>query len=298
MTIVGIILAVLAFLLAWPIPAALARFRGDPISEVVLWQAVGLSGGLSLIGAALAFAVAPGTTSLPQGLFDLIRGRDHTQLSLLAWIFLVIAVLLIVRLLGCLVLTFYSARKTRLRHDEILHLLSEPSSAYPDTRIITTDEAVAYCLPKGPRKGTSQSCRRVCSKLLGRDERTAVIAHERAHLDFRHDVLVIPFAAWHRALPYFSATAIGLNSVNRLIELMADDQARDHVDPKILAQAVSSAAAISPEHRSDLSALRIQRLSHPLDPARIPVRLMSIGLAVLLLLLPTLLIVTPSAFGI
>ncbi|KHS51643.1 M56 family metallopeptidase [Brevibacterium linens] len=297
MTIVGIILAVLAFLLAWPIPTALARFRGDPISEVVLWQAVGLSGGLSLIGAALAFAVAPGTTSLPQGLFDLIRGRDHTQLSLLAWIFLVIAVLLIVRLLGCLVLTFYSARKTRLRHDEILHLLSEPSSAYPDTRIITTDEAVAYCLPKGPRKGTAVLSTGLL-KALDEDERTAVIAHERAHLDFRHDVLVIPFAAWHRALPYFSATAIGLNSVNRLIELMADDQARDHVDPKILAQAVSSAAAISPEHRSDLSALRIQRLSHPLDPARIPVRLMSIGLAVLLLLLPTLLIVTPSAFGI
>ena len=297
MTIVGIILAVLAFLLAWPIPAALARFRGDPISEVVLWQAVGLSGGLSLIGAALAFAVAPGTTSLPQGLFDLIRGRDHTQLSLLAWIFLVIAVLLIVRLLGCLVLTFYSARKTRLRHDEILHLLSEPSSAYPDTRIITTDEAVAYCLPKGPRKGTAVLSTGLL-KALDEDERTAVIAHERAHLDFRHDVLVIPFAAWHRALPYFSATAIGLNSVNRLIELMADDQARDHVDPKILAQAVSSAAAISPEHRSDLSALRIQRLSHPLDPARIPVRLMAIGRAVLLLLLPTLLIGTPSAFGI
>lgn len=297
MTIVGIVLAVLAFLLAWPIPAALARFRGDPISEVVLWQAVGLSGGLSLIGAALAFAVAPGTTSLPQGLFDLIRGKDHTQLSLVAWIFLIIAVLLIARLLGCLVLTLYSARQTRLRHDEILHLLSEPSVAYPDTRIITTDEAVAYCLPKGPRKGTAVLSTGLL-KALDEDERTAVIAHERAHLDFRHDVLVIPFAAWHRALPYFSATAIGLNSVNRLIELMADDQARDRVDPQILAQAVSSAAAISPDHRSDLSAQRIHRLLHPLDPARIPVRLMSIGIAVLLLLLPTLLIVTPSAFGI
>src|SRR5699024_2511714 len=81
MTILGLILAVLAFLLAWPIPAALARFRGDPISEVVLWQAVGLSGGLSLIGAALAFAVAPGSTSLPQGILALLRGQTHTQLS-------------------------------------------------------------------------------------------------------------------------------------------------------------------------------------------------------------------------
>ena len=297
MTILGLILAVLAFLLAWPIPAALARFRGDPISEVVLWQAVGLSGGLSLIGAALAFAVAPGSTSLPQGILALLRGQTHTQLSVIAWIFLVIALLLIGRLLGCLALTFYSARKTRLRHDEILHLLSEPSANYPDTRIITTDEVVAYCLPKGPRKGTAVLSTGLIHA-LDEMERTAVIAHERAHLDFRHDVLVIPFAAWHRALPYFSATAIGLNSVNRLIELMADDQAREHVDPQILARAVRSAAAISPEHRSDLSTQRIRRLSEPLDPARIPVRLMSIGLAALLLLLPTLLILSPATFGI
>ncbi|MGC3021658.1 M56 family metallopeptidase [Brevibacterium sp. FAM 24630] len=297
MTIVGLILAVLAFLLAWPIPAALACFRGDPISEVVLWQAVGLSGGLSLIGAALAFAVAPGTTSLPQGLLELLRGETHTQLSLVAWVFLIIAVLLIGRLLGCLVLTFYSARKARLRHDEILHLLSEPSATYPDTRIISTDEVVAYCLPKGPRKGTAVLSTGLI-KALDENERTAVIAHERAHLDFRHDVLVIPFAAWHRALPYFSATAIGLNSVNRLIELMADDQARERVDPQILAQAVQSAAEMNPEHRGGLSAQRIRRLSHPLDSTRIPVRLMSIGLAAVLLLVPTLLILTPAAFGI
>lgn len=297
MTIVGVILAVLAFLLAWPIPTALARFRGDPISEVILWQAVGLSGGLSLIGAALAFAVAPGTTSLPQGLFALLRGQAHTQLSFVAWVFLVIAILLIGRLLGCLALTVYSARKARLRHDEILHLLSEPSATYPDTRIITTDEVVAYCLPKGPRKGTAVLSTGLL-KALDENERTAVIAHERAHLDFRHDLLVMPFAAWHRALPYFSATAIGLNSVNSLIELMADDQARDHVDAQILARAVRSAAEMSPDHRSDLSTQRIQRLVHPLDSARIPVRLMSIGLAVLLLLVPTMLIAAPSAFGI
>ena len=297
MTIVGSILAVLAFLLAWPIPAALARFRGDPVSEVVLWQAVGLSGGLSLIGAALAFAVAPGSTSLPQGILALLRGQSHAELSLMAWIFLVIALLLIGRLLGCLALTFYSARKTRLRHDEILHLLSEPSATYPDTRIITTDEVVAYCLPKGPRKGTAVLSTGLI-EALDEKERTAVIAHERAHLDFRHDVLVIPFAAWHRALPYFSATAIGLNSVNRLIELMADDQARERVDPQILAHAVRSAAAISPEHRSDLSVQRIRRLSQPLDTTRVPVRLMSIGVAALLLLVPTLLIFAPAAFGI
>lgn len=294
MSIVGCLLGVLAFLLAWPVPALLRRFRSDPISEVILWQAVGLSGGLSLIGAALAFAVDPGAPNLPIGLWDLIRGESHARLSVLAWVFLVIALVLIGRLLGCLALTFYSARRTRLRHAEILHLLSEPSQNYPDTRIISSNEPVAYCLPEGPRKGTAVLSTGLL-EVLSEAERTAVIAHEKAHLDFRHDILVIPFAAWHRALPFFSATAIGLNSVNRLIEFMADDQARQTVDPAVLARAVAAAAAISPEHREGLSAERIARLSQARHPARTMVRLCACLGAAGLLLIPTVLLFVPVA---
>ncbi|RBP64014.1 peptidase M48-like protein [Brevibacterium sanguinis] len=292
MILVGSLLAVLAFLLAWPIPAALSRFRGDPVSEVVLWQAVGLSGGLSLIGTALAFAVDSDSRNLPAGIWDLVRGQSHADLGIGAWILLIVALLLIGRLLGCLAVTFFSARRTRLRHAEILHLLSEPSSTHPNTRIITTDEAVAYCLPQGPKKGTAVLSTGLL-EVLPEEERAAVIAHERAHLDFRHDLLVIPFAAWHRALPFFSATAIGLNSVNRLIELMADDLARDRVDPEVLARAVAAAARISPDHRDDLSRLRIERLTQPPHPARIPVRVTSILSAVAMLLVPTLLVIVP-----
>ncbi|GAA3841029.1 M56 family metallopeptidase [Brevibacterium ammoniilyticum] len=292
MILVGCLLAILAFLLAWPVPALLRRFRSDPISEVILWQAVGLSGGLSLIGTALAFAVDPAASSLPQGLWDLVRGEAHAKLSIFAWIFLIIALVLIGRLLGCLALTFFSARRTRLRHAEILHLLSEPSQNYPDTRIISSDEAVAYCLPQGPRKGTAVLSTGLL-EVLSEDERSAVIAHEKAHLDFRHDILVIPFAAWHRALPFFSATAIGLNSVNRLIEFMADDQARDRIDPEVLARAVAAAARISPDHREALSAERIMRLSQPRHPARAMVRLFSCMAAAGLLLIPTVLLFVP-----
>lgn len=292
MTIVGSILAVLAFLLAWPIPAALAKFRGDPISEVVLWQAIGLSGGLSLIGTALAFALPAQSHNLPEGMWDLLSGASLAVHSPLTWVFLIIAMLLIGRLLGCLALTFFSARRTRLRHAEILHLLSEPSSTHPNTRIISTDEAVAYCLPQGPKKGTAVMSTGLLEALT-EEERAAVIAHEQAHLDFRHDLLVIPFAAWHRALPFFSATAIGLNSVNRLIELMADDHARKTINPTTLASAVSAAAKINPDHREDLSEQRIQRLSAPLPQARNRVRVTSILAAAGLLLIPTVLLFIP-----
>ena len=55
-------LAVLAALLAWPVPALLARARWprrDPLAALVCWQAIGLAGGLSIIGALLVHGLAP-----------------------------------------------------------------------------------------------------------------------------------------------------------------------------------------------------------------------------------------------
>ena len=61
-------LAVLAALLAWPVPALLGRARWpgrDPLVALVGWQAVGLAGGLSILGALLAYGLAPWGQSLP-----------------------------------------------------------------------------------------------------------------------------------------------------------------------------------------------------------------------------------------
>ena len=63
-------LAVLAALLAWPVPALLARARWprrDPLVALVCWQAIGLAGGLSIIGALLVHGLAPWGHSLPSG---------------------------------------------------------------------------------------------------------------------------------------------------------------------------------------------------------------------------------------
>src|SRR4051794_41364713 len=62
-------LAVLAALLAWPVPAALARARWprrDPLVALVCWQAIGLAGGLSIIGALLSHGLSPWGHSLPE----------------------------------------------------------------------------------------------------------------------------------------------------------------------------------------------------------------------------------------
>jgi hypothetical protein len=68
-------LAVLAALLAWPAPALLARARWprrDPLVALVCWQAIGLAGGLSIIGALLVHGLAPWGHSLPEAAWSVL----------------------------------------------------------------------------------------------------------------------------------------------------------------------------------------------------------------------------------
>src|ERR671920_135801 len=71
-------LAVLAALLAWPVPALLARARWprrDPLVALVCWQAIGLAGGLSIIGALLVHGLAPWGHSLPEAVWAVATGH-------------------------------------------------------------------------------------------------------------------------------------------------------------------------------------------------------------------------------
>jgi hypothetical protein len=68
-------LAVLAALLAWPVPARLARARWprrDPLVALVCWQAIGLAGGLSMIGALLVHGLAPWGHSLLEAVWSVL----------------------------------------------------------------------------------------------------------------------------------------------------------------------------------------------------------------------------------
>ena len=60
-------LAVLAIALAWPAPVLLSRAQWparSPFTAMLLWQAIALAGGLSMIGAMLVYGLEPiGTTA-------------------------------------------------------------------------------------------------------------------------------------------------------------------------------------------------------------------------------------------
>ena len=58
----SIALAVFALALAWPVPILLSHAKWPtraPATALVLWQAVALAGGLSMLGALLTFGLAP-----------------------------------------------------------------------------------------------------------------------------------------------------------------------------------------------------------------------------------------------
>ncbi|TFV88477.1 M48 family metalloprotease [Blastococcus sp. CT_GayMR16] len=301
-------LAVLALLLAWPVPALLSRAhwpRRDPLVALVCWQAVGLAGGLSMIGALLVHGLAPWGHSLPEAAWsvltqnaaaDPVRG-DH-------WVTLTLAGVLAFELVGVLVLSWIRTTRTRRRHRALLELVVEPSAALPDTRLLDHPAPVAFCIP-GARPLLVLSSGMVAE--LDEAQLAAVVAHERAHLREHHHLLLLPFVAWEAALPVLPAAARAHAAVRELVEMRADDVALTSlsgpVPRRTLARAIVAAAggaggAGVPDGAlavtGSATGVRVVRLLEPPQPLPAAARWVALLSAGLLLLLPTALLLVPA----
>jgi hypothetical protein len=101
--------------------------------------------------------------------------------------------------------------------------------------------AAAYCLP-GLKSTIVVSAGTL--DLLHPAELAAVLAHERAHLRARHDLVLIPFTSLRRAFPRSRVIAQAQRTVALLVEMMADDHAlralpaRDLLPARELAKAL------------------------------------------------------------
>lgn len=230
--IAAVILGVVAIALAVPVPILLARASwptAAPARALVLWQAIALAGGFSMIGA----LVAAGLALVPH----------HT---LAGGVVIGMAVGLAGHLLGHLAATVASVVRSRRRHRTLLDLLTSPDPSRPQTVILDAATPVAYCLPQGFSSITVLS--RGLLERLSPDELAAVIAHERAHLTQRHDIVLVAFRAWHSALPWFPIAARAAEEVAVLVELLADDTARRSVPDATLARAIGT---VSSAHATD-----------------------------------------------
>ncbi|TQN42249.1 peptidase M48-like protein [Blastococcus colisei] len=301
-------LAVLAALLAWPAPALLARARWprrDPLVALVCWQAIGLAGGLSMIGALLVHGLAPWGHSLPEAAWSVATGSPATEpIRGDHWVALTLAGVLAVELLGVLALSWVRTARARRRHRELLELVVQPSAELPDTRLLEHPAPVAFCIP-GARPLLVLSSGMVAE--LDEDQLAAVVAHERAHLAERHHLLLLPFVAWEAALPVLPAAGRAHAAVRELVEMRADDVALASLSGsaprRTLAQAIVAAAggaggAGVPNGALAVSggatAARVVRLLEPPSPLPAAARWTVLAAAGLLLLLPTALLLLPA----
>ncbi len=243
-------LLVLGVLLAEPISRSLARAHWparDPVGALLVWQAIGLGGGISLLGSGLVYGLGPVgrpvPAAVPTALDDLFHGRLPAELGAVHLVALLAALALALRLIGVLVAVTVRTLSARRRHRDLLDLLATPWPAAPGAHVLDHPVPVAYCLP-GLRSRLVVSAG-VLDALDGPGIR-AVLAHERAHLRERHDLVVLPFVAWGATAPFVRGMVCAQLAVATLIEMRADDVAASATAPEQLTAALESMGGTAP----------------------------------------------------
>ncbi|WP_430646616.1 M56 family metallopeptidase [Agromyces sp. GXS1127] len=278
MIAVAAALGALALALAWPVPVALARAEWpsrSPATALVLWQGIALGGGLAMIGSLLAFAAAPGG-SLLRAATDLLpavfQGPIPAAYAVVQIAAFTLAVGLAVHLALNLVTTAVRAERARRRLHHLVDLLAEPADA-SGARVLSHPVPVAYCIP-GIRTATVVTEGLV--ELLDEAELRSVLAHERAHLDQLHHLVLLSFRAWHAALPWFPIANRAERAVAVLTEMLADDAARRRAGADPLRHALerlgavaepgpyAEAGGVAPD--GEMLAARLERLTQPVPP--------------------------------
>lgn len=287
-----LLLAMLAVAFAGPVPAVMARqplLRRTPRAAMVLWQSVALAAVLAALGAGLSL-----TTS--NALED-----DHRPWEIAV---ATVALLLTVLVLGRLLLSGHRVgtelRELRSRHRALVDLLARPDTT--DLRVLDDAVPVAYCLP-----GVRSSRVVVSAGALGRlgdREVEAVLAHERAHLRARHDLVLEAFGVLHHAYPRWVSSRTALAEVRLLVEVLADAASARSVGRRVLAGALVQLAdgrapgadrGVALGSGGDDVLVRV-RLLGDADLHRAQATLL-VALAIAVLVLPTGFVVTPWLTG-
>jgi Zn-dependent protease with chaperone function len=232
-----------------PASSALAAARWPrrcPAAAILLWQALGLGWGLAAVGALAALGAADARSGVAGGSFALISrvlhiGNGAKLRRLLAWtmglrlLALTAGMLLLLLLCWILVAAFAAVVRARRRQRVLLSLLAHGDPKVPGALVVDHPAATAYCVP-GLRSRIVISAGAL--DLLDQAELAAVLAHERAHLRERHDLVLLPFAALLRAFRWSAVARQAAAAVSLLVEMLADDRARRHRPARELATAL------------------------------------------------------------
>jgi Zn-dependent protease with chaperone function len=219
--------------------------RRSPAAAILLWQALGLAAGLAAVGALVSLGLPGGDIGVGRSVLHLgtaLRtgsafrasavfrlpaafggtGAMPTLLVAFRLTCLAAGLALLASLCWVLIAASAAALQARRRQRTLLALLAHGDPKVPGALVVDYPTAAAYCLP-GLRSRIVVSVGTL--ELLGRGELAAVLAHERAHLRERHDLVLLPFSALRRAFPRSAMCAEAHRAVALLVEMLADDQA-------------------------------------------------------------------------
>jgi Zn-dependent protease with chaperone function len=232
----------LALLLLALVPSRLAAARWPvrgPVVALVLWQAIGLAAGLLALEALATVALAPygrSTTAAVRGVLTGPASAPPWWAALAA----VLGLALLLRLVQVLGGSAVRTVRTRRQHRQLVDLLATRNPLLRGAHVLDSPLPLAYCLPGlRPRVVVSQGA----LLTLSGAEVEAVVAHEQAHVDQRHDLVVLPFAALLSTLPRLPAARTAADEVALLVELLADDRASRRHDRTTLARALYKVGA-------------------------------------------------------
>lgn len=290
------VLAALLWLVATA-PGMLARARWPcraPWLGLLLWQALGLAGGLLAVEVGATAGLQPLGDTQVAAARALLGGRG-LPLPWWALLALVVAGAVLARLTWVLVTSTGRTLAARRRHRVLLDLLAAPSGALHGARVLDHEVPVAYCLP-GLRPRVVLS--RGVLALLNDAEVAAVLAHERAHLSMRHDLVVLPFVALGATFPRLGPVQVAQEQVNLLVEMLADDWAARRHNRADLARALCKVgSAVTPAGGLGVGgegvALRARRLVTPPPPLPAPAVAAVLAVSLLLAALPVLGLLLP-----
>jgi bla regulator protein blaR1 len=262
--------------------------RRSPAAAILLWQALGLAGGLAAVGALVGLGLPGGGAGVVRSVLHLatafqvggvfrvpvpvgVAGALPAVLMAVRLACLAAGLALLALLCWVLVAASVAAVQARRRQRVLLTLLAHGDPKVPGALVVDYPTAAAYCLP-GLRSKIVVSVGAL--ELLDRGELAAVLAHERAHLRERHDLVLLPFTALRRAFPRSATCADADRAVALLVEMLADDHALRALPARELVSALVrfGTAGACPTPNGALAAAegevaaRVARLIQPVRP--------------------------------
>ncbi|AXH97012.1 M56 family metallopeptidase [Ornithinimicrobium avium] len=278
--------ALLTVLVAPHLLARQAWLRATPGEALFLWQAV------SLAGVLFALLAAPvGALVLP---------TDRPWLLSAA---IVVSGLMVVRLLVSGHLIGTDLRRLRAQHRRMVDVTGErihrPDANVEGVTVLARGNPTAYCLPgRHDRIVLSQAAvERLTPEQLG-----AVLAHEQAHLDQRHDLLLELFTVLHEAVPRPVRAEEALREAHLLAEMLADRAAASRVGALPLAHALVAMSGAGSTHEPEPAGatlaggaqVGVRLRAFASDPAHPVWRVAVVGAGLLALAVPWL-VLLPAA---